>query len=37
MPLWVVMAGVGVVVWTALNWESVTANWEDITDNWEDA
>jgi len=25
----------GAVVWTLLQWESITANWEDITDLWE--
>ena len=26
----------GAVVWTLLNWDSITANWDNITDNWSD-
>jgi hypothetical protein len=29
------LATTGAVVWTLLNWESITANWEDISDLWE--
>jgi len=25
----------GAIIWTTMNWESITANWEDISDNWE--
>lgn len=28
-------AALVVIIWTTMNWESITANWEDISDNWE--